>query len=167
MQVYILTLRIDQEAQAFFDQQRKTYFPIERNLLNAHLTLFHHLINYKDLEKVLSSLKVEPFWLIVSALKQLGRGVAYKIDSEELNDIRLKLAKCFWDNLTAQDKQGYRPHITIQNKVEPEVSKILYATLQSDFTPFAIQGLGLDLWEYLGGPWKHVSYFPFQAANRL
>ncbi|WP_208644854.1 2'-5' RNA ligase family protein [Mucilaginibacter kameinonensis] len=39
----ILTLRLDEESQAFFDEMRKRHFPQERNFLKAHLTLFHQL----------------------------------------------------------------------------------------------------------------------------
>ncbi|MCX2475929.1 2'-5' RNA ligase family protein [Pedobacter sp. MC2016-05] len=160
MPVYTLTLRVDQKSQDFFDQQRKAYFPKERNLLDAHLTLFHHLVDYDDIVNFLKSLVVKQFDLEVNSLRFLGNGVAYKIESEELNTLRLKIAQHFWDNLTAQDRQGYRPHITVQNKIKAEVAKELYHTLSEKFVPFTCYGLGLDLWEYLGGPWKHVDYFP-------
>jgi len=42
-QPLILTLKLDEESQAFFDKQRALYFPPERNFLKAHLTLFHQL----------------------------------------------------------------------------------------------------------------------------
>ena len=39
----ILTLRLDPESQARFDALRRAHFPPERNLLGAHVTLFHAL----------------------------------------------------------------------------------------------------------------------------
>jgi len=39
----ILTLTLDEASQAFFDEQRRQYFPPKINYLSAHLTLFHAL----------------------------------------------------------------------------------------------------------------------------
>ena len=39
----IVTALFGAEDQAWFDRQRKAFFPPERNYLAAHLTLFHHL----------------------------------------------------------------------------------------------------------------------------
>ncbi len=39
----ILTLQLDERSFAFFDEQRRRYFPKERNFIPAHLTLFHAL----------------------------------------------------------------------------------------------------------------------------
>ena len=38
--------------------------------------------------------------------------------------------------LTAQDRQGFRAHVTIQNKVTPEVARSTLAALSAVFTPF-------------------------------
>ena len=39
----ILTLQLDERSFAFFGAQRRRYFPLERNFIPAHLTLFHAL----------------------------------------------------------------------------------------------------------------------------
>ncbi|WP_316736878.1 2'-5' RNA ligase family protein [Pedobacter aquatilis] len=162
---YILTLRLDNEAQAFFDAQRLTYFPPERNFLNAHLTLFHKLSEHKDTIQTLDEIKVQSFFLEVSGFKFLGRGVAYQVESDVLNKLHDKLVNRFKAILIPQDKQGFRPHITIQNKVEPDEAKALLEQLQQNFQPFKIKGLGLDLWSYLGGPWAHLKFFPFEELQ--
>ena len=63
--------------------------------------------------------------------------------------------------LTPQDKAGWRPHITIQNKVAPEQARQLQAKLAASWTPFEALGEGLLLWRYLGGPWELVEEFRF------
>ena len=40
----ILTLALDERSFAFFDAQRRLHFPASRNLIPAHVTLFHHLL---------------------------------------------------------------------------------------------------------------------------
>jgi len=161
MPVYILTLRINGEAQAFFDTQRTAYFPKERNFLNAHLTLFHHLEQYDNVAALIEGLKFEPFNLEISSMLFLGRGVAYKIESEQLLVLRSQIASQFWSGLTPQDRQKFQPHITIQNKVDSTTAKALFDELKQNFSPFRCTAIGLDIWEYLNGPWKHKRYFPF------
>jgi hypothetical protein len=64
--------------------------------------------------------------------------------------------------LSPQDRQGYRPHVTIQNKVMPDEARQLYDRLEGEWKPFMGYGEGLMLWYYQGGPWKLVSEFPFR-----
>ena len=40
---YILTAEMDPESYAWLDRLRQQHFPLERNLLPAHLTMFHRL----------------------------------------------------------------------------------------------------------------------------
>lgn len=160
----ILTLRLDSESHEFFTALRKIHFPPERNYLDAHLTLFHHLQDNQHTLEFISSIKHRSFNLEANGMKFLGCGVAYAIESAELQSIRGEIAKKLENDLINQDKQGYRPHITIQNKVSPEMAKRLLHNLQMNFQPITIVGLGLDLWQYLGGPWKHHSYHPFEIS---
>ncbi len=39
----IVTLELEPEAQSFFNEQRRAYFPAHRNYLEAHLTFFYRL----------------------------------------------------------------------------------------------------------------------------
>jgi hypothetical protein len=60
-----------------------------------------------------------------------------------------------------QDRQGFQPHVTVQNKVTPAEAQDLLRALQATFAPFAVQGEGLHLWRYLGGPWRLARTFRF------
>lgn len=157
----ILTVRLDETSQQFFNEMRIKHFPPERNLLDAHLTLFHQLPDTDETLEIITNSNRDFFKMQVTKLFNLGAGVAYKIDSQELELLRQNLKKAFIDQLIPQDQHGFRGHITIQNKTTPDEAKSLIAQLSAQFEPFGITAIGLDLWEYLGGPWKHRSYQPF------
>ena len=161
----ILTLRLADEAQARFDRLRALHFPPERNLVPAHVTLFHHLPG-AGVDTVRAGLEAAcagtaPFAVEATGLRSLGRGVAYELHAPELLRLRAGLARAWADWLTPQDRQGFRPHVTVQNKAAPERARALLAALQAEFTPFAFEAPGLRLWRYLGGPWQAVSEHPF------
>ncbi|MDN3548169.1 2'-5' RNA ligase family protein [Mucilaginibacter aquaedulcis] len=157
----ILTSRLDTVSQAFFNALRLTHFPPERNFLKAHLTLFHQLPDTLATRQYLSAFKFGIFDMSVSGLRYLGAGVAYRIESVELQTLHLEMSRHFQDVLIPQDRQRFQPHITIQNKVTPEASRILLEELTGTFESFTVQATGLDLWEYHGGPWRHSFGYDF------
>ncbi|MGF9756273.1 2'-5' RNA ligase family protein [Microvirga sp. 0TCS3.31] len=167
----ILTLQLDERSFAFFDAQRRRYFPPERNFIPAHLTLFHalpgeQLANIRnDIEAAISD--QQPFTLDVTGLRSLGRGVAYTLESSELGKMRCHLA-LRWNNwLKPQDRQNHNPHVTVQNKVDPTQVRALMEDLSETFEPFQATGAALDLWWYRGGPWEKVQTFHFAAPQPL
>ena len=154
----ILTLRLLPDEQARFQRLRDLHFPPERNLVPAHITLFHHLPG-AELGAVQAALAWHgaaqpPFNVAVTGLRSLGRGVAYTVDAPALLALRAALAAEWRDWLTPQDRQSYRPHLTIQNKATPDAARILLAGMQAGFAPFTAGATGLLLWHYLGGPWQ-------------
>jgi hypothetical protein len=91
----------------------------------------------------------------------LGRGVAYRIDSPGLLAIRARLVEAFAGLLTPQDAGGWRPHVTIQNKVQPNVARLLLQQIERDFRPRDVEIAGLATWWYRGGPWEPLSRHMF------
>ena len=150
---------------AYFDDLRLRHFPPERNQLKAHLTMFHHLapsLKRELKQRLVAETKgVAPLDARIAGLMSLGRGVAFRIESPALEDIRDRLADAFATLLTPQDRAGWRPHVTIQNKVEPAVSKALQADLERDFRPRTVRIVGLATWWYRGGPWEALSRHMF------
>jgi len=150
---------------AWMDGLRRAHFPPERNQLDAHLTLFHHLP--PSLEPELRQRLIQATRgassppATVSALMKLGRGVALRIDSPGLAIIRRDLADAFAGLLTPQDAGGWRAHVTIQNKVEPAGARRLHDRLAAGFAPRPIRIVGIGVWRYRGGPWEAVSRHPF------
>jgi 2'-5' RNA ligase len=168
-QPLILTVQMDDRSQERFDRLRKLHFPPERNYLNAHLTLFHKLPGERETEISADLREVcreqAPLTLAAMGLRFLGRGVAYELSSPQLSALRRELVRCWDPWLGAQDRQGFRPHITVQNKVPPERARALHQELQATFSPFEVEGLGLLLWRYLGGPWEPAGTYLFGSGS--
>ena len=102
-----------------------------------------------------------PFGVRVTGVRFLGRGVALDLAAAELTVLRSSLAETFGPWLTRQDQQWSRPHVTVQNKVDPAVARALHAELTAAFVPETVTAVGLGLWRYLGGPWAAAGVFPF------
>jgi hypothetical protein len=162
---FILTLTLDPVSQAGFDALRSAHFPPSRLLVGAHVTLFHalpndlHVVQAVETEAAL----IAPFPVSVTGLRFLGRGVAFALESARLHGLRTRLQERWTTRLTPQDRQAWRPHVTIQNKVEPAVAKELHAALSAAFVPYTITATGLALWRYRNGPWDSAGLFPFAA----
>lgn len=164
----ILTLALDPVAFGRFDRMRRAHFPPERNLIPAHLTLFHHLPSAEAaaIQSTLADVAAREaaMPLEVEGVRSLGRGVAFNLRSAELARLRGRLAAAWRDWLGPQDRQGFRPHVTVQNKVSNEAARQLHAQLEAAFVPFAVTGTGLLLWRYLGGPWDLMLEAPFAGG---
>ncbi len=161
----ILSLQLDAASQDDFNRLRVQYFPPALNRIAAHVTLFHHLPD-AHLGAIAGELNARPsahapIPIETRGLRNLGRGVAFHLKSPPLITLRNGLAKTWWDWLTPQDRQKYRPHITVQNKVSPELARVTLAELQKHPLPAPALGVGLQLWTYLDGPWQHLQTFPF------
>jgi 2'-5' RNA ligase len=164
----ILTLGFDDATFDRFDGERRRHFPEALNHIPAHATLFHHLPGEEEravIETIAALARPVPApEVAVTGVRFTGRGVAYVLESEPLAQFRARLAKSFEDSLTAQDRQGWRPHVTVQNKVSPERARALHADLQGCFTPFRFTAPGVRLWRYLGGPWEALARIRFGQA---
>ncbi len=159
----ILTLAIDPIAFEYFNTLRQQHFPPARNYLDAHLTLFHALPNEAaiiDVVKATTSLQTTFVFSVVEPVS-IGRGVAFKIVSKELVQLHKNFHNAWHQSLTPQDKQTIWPHITVQNKVTTQQAQTLLAALKKDFTPFEATATGLQLWVYMGGPWRRLHEFGF------
>ncbi len=165
----ILTLRLDADSQDFFTAERVRFFPLALNFLDAHVTLFHHLPRDSSdeiAEKLTAFASVQPtFPVQLTGLRSLGRGVAYSLQSSDLLSLRASLANGWSNWLTAQDRQNFKPHITVQNKVAPAEAHRTLTLLQTSFTPRLIEAIGVDLWRYEGGPWNHLQTFLFAGKK--
>lgn len=163
----ILTLRFDPDSFERFDAERRRHFPAERNFIPAHLTLFHHLDGTQH--AAISAAVAEsaeqqaPFDIAVQSLRFLGQGTAYALESTTLQALRAEFAERWAPTLTRQDQQGFRPHVTIQNKVPAHTARTLFDSLSASFEPFDVRATGLLLWHYEGGPWRKAGEYAFNA----
>ena len=142
---------------------RQRYFPPERNLVPAHLTLFHVLPTTEDICSTLAAIasSTKAFPLTVTGLRSLGRGVAYTLAGAEIDSLHRILSFSFAVYLSPQDQQKFKPHVVIQNKSTAEQAGALHALLQESFQSFTVEAYGLDLWHYQNGPWELARQFDF------
>ena len=161
----IITLKMDEKSQDFFNEKRQEHFPAHINYLNAHITLFHKLPSDEALvtDTLSSFAERKIFSLAVTGVKHIGNGVAYKIESETLQELHKSLQISFKPWLVKQDAHKLWPHVTIQNKVTNYKSELLCKSLSETFEPFNINTLGLQAWHYLNGPWSLQQEFLFSA----
>ena len=161
----IVSALLDPDSFAWLDGLRRAHFPAERNLLDAHLTLFHALPPSleSELRRRLSALtRGRPLAVEASGFVSLGRGVAVRIVSPQLGALRQELAEAFDGMLTPQDAAGWRPHVTIQNKVSATEARDLRALLSATFRPRRVEVVGLAAWWYRGGLWEPLARFAFR-----
>lgn len=162
----IITAEMAPEDHGWLDRLRQTHYPPDRNQLPAHLTMFHALppSAEEEVRSRLAQLSSEPppkAW--IDGLIDLGGGVAFRIQSTDLDRIRRELAENFKGLLSSQDGPGWRPHVTIQNKVPVKQSRALKAALEADFRERPLGITGLALHRYLGGPWEQVRAYRFRG----
>jgi hypothetical protein len=162
----IVTAEMGQPDLGWLEGLRRAHYPPERNRVPAHLTMFHALPPSAELEvrSRLAALATQPRpAATIEGLVDLGGGVAFRIVSPDLDRIRRDLVEELHGLLGGQDAAGWRPHVTIQNKVAPKVARALKVSLERDFRarPLAISGLGL--YRYLNGPWERIAIYAFRG----
>jgi len=162
----IVTAEIGPEDFAWLDRLRRAHYPAERNRLPAHLTMFHALppsVEDEARSRLSHFGDRRPPNATIAGLMDLGGGVAFRIVSADLDRIRDELAHDLRGLLSAQDSAGWRPHVTIQNKVAPKVARGLLAELERNFRPRPLTVSGLGLHRYLEGPWQNLVICPFRG----
>lgn len=162
----IVTAELAAEDLAWLDGLRRRQYPPERNRVPAHLTLFHALPPSAEgeLRTRLAGLASRPAPKArIAGLMDLGGGVAFRVVSDDLDALRDDLSGGLHGLLGAQDSGGWRPHVTIQNKVAPRDSRRLLASLERDFVPRPLRIAGLGLHRYADGPWQSLATYRFRG----
>ncbi len=154
----------------WLDGLRRAHFPPERNVIAAHMTLFHHLpptiLNELEI-RIQEATRAPPPRAMLSGIMSLGRGTAFRVESAALAMIRADLAHVFARMLTPQDAQVWRPHVTVQNKVSAEEARTLQRSLGADFRPRALTLAGLGVWWYRDGPWDFALGYRFGSGQKM
>jgi len=163
----IVTAEFGRDDFAWLNSLRAIHYPAERNRVPAHLTIFHALppSAEQELRSRLAALsKRERPRAQIEGLMDLGGGVAFRTVSDDLDLIRRELSEGLHGLLSAQDSGGWRPHVTIQNKVAPKMARELRSSLERNFIrrPLTISGLGLHA--YREGPWETLATYPFRGS---
>ena len=166
----IMTAAMGASDFAWADRLRRRHFPPERNLVPAHITLFHHLppgLLAETVERIRSVSReyARPHAMLDHVMK-FSSGVAFRILSPELDTIRSDLADQFHGMLTPQDQAPPRLHITVQNKARSDEAKALYEALAKGFEPRPLVIVGLSLYAYRNGPWEPLGSWSFRGRHR-
>jgi hypothetical protein len=88
----ILRAVLDAPVRQRLDALRRVHFPPERNHLDAHITLFHHLPGAQEdavADPVARAARRAPPAVDVAGVRSLGRGVAVVLASPELAALRV------------------------------------------------------------------------------
>ena len=162
----IVTAELADADLAWLDRLRRHHYPAERNRLPAHLTMFRALppsLEGEARHRLARAARTKAPRSAVAGIMDLGGGVAFRIVSDDLDRIRDDLAEGFHGMLGAQDQGGWRPHVTIQNKVANHEARQLLEALKVGFQPRPLSIRGLGLHRYLGGPWETLQVWPFRT----
>jgi 2'-5' RNA ligase len=163
---FVLTAELDGESFARLNELRHRYYAPERNRVPAHITLFHQLPaeHGREVKALLTQVSTgQPvIEIAVAEVKSIGTGVAVFLRSPQLSALRDALAREWWPWLTKQDQGGFRPHVTIQNKVAPAVARETQRAVAATLHLPRLRGVGLHLWRYRGGPWEDIRLFRFR-----
>ncbi|WP_432513541.1 2'-5' RNA ligase family protein [Kineococcus sp. SYSU DK001] len=162
----IVSAVVDEPVQEAWDALRRRYFPPERNQLAAHLTVFHALPGDAAGE-VCDAVRdacrhPAPHGEVVS-VRSLGRGAALVVECPGLGAARTRIARALAGRLTRQDEQGFRPHVTVQNFVDPATARATVAELTAGFAPRGFTVRELAVFRYRGGPWEPFAQFAFET----
>jgi hypothetical protein len=162
----IVTADFAADDYAWLEGLRRAHYPADRNRVPVHLTMFQGLppsaIEEVKHQLALHSAEAPPR-ATIAGLMILSGGVAYRVVSDELDAIREAVAAHFHGLLCGPDAAGWRPHITIQNKVPPKQARALLAELERDFRPRPLGIAGLSVHRYRGGPWETLYTYKFRG----
>lgn len=166
----VVTAELPAALQSRAEALRRAHYPVDRNLVPAHVTLLRALPPFVEDEAraLLASLAAElpPPPAQITGLMDLGSGTALAIESSALMDVRAMIAEHFHGMLTLQDEGVPRLHTTVQNKVPRADAKAVQAALAPTVQPERFAFAALALHRYLGGPWESVGRWPFRGRTR-
>lgn len=165
---FVVTLGFDPETFGRLDALRRRFFPPERNVVPAHLSLFHHLPPGEG-AAIARSLDAAashgPIPLAFPGLKRLGGGMAVTVEAPGLKALHGRLSAAFGPWLTPQDRQPLRPHVTLMNKADKAAAALAFESLRASWERWAGTGTDLLLWSYRGGPWAFVAAYPLRGDS--
>ncbi|HEY0113685.1 MAG TPA: 2'-5' RNA ligase family protein [Allosphingosinicella sp.] len=162
----IVTALFGDGDNGWLQELRRAHYPPELNRVPAHLTLFRQLPPSVEQElngRLAAYAAAPPPRAQIASVMDLGAGTALRVLSEELEDIRYDLMLALKGLLTPQDSGAWRPHITIQNKVDPRDARRLQSQLKGRFDGRPLSIKDLAVWRYLDGPWEPVRSHTFRG----
>ncbi|KAI1760773.1 hypothetical protein GGR53DRAFT_508471 [Hypoxylon sp. FL1150] len=172
---YVLSLQTDPKHHQTMCALRERYFPPALLRVAAHISLFRALP-----ESALPSLRTDiaavagrttTFGIrAVGPPIRMGRGGVgvSVVGLEPAEGIVKELQQKWHDVLSRQDHGAFRGHYTLMNKVDdPEKVEKCFEEVRQELEPHGVPGtaLGLSLWRYDKGWWRHEHDYAFSGAG--
>ena len=101
---------------------------------------------------------------IWASLITFGSGFALEPEAPGLAPLHRRLADAFAPWLTPQDRQPFRPHVTLMNKADRLAARLGLSCFRDEFEPWSATGTSLRLWAYQGGPWEPLARYPLSGS---
>jgi 2'-5' RNA ligase superfamily len=151
----IITLKMDDASQTFFNEKRKLHYPAYANFVDAHITLFHKLPSDKNIvyETLQQLCNTKIFDMQVVGIKNIENFVAYDIASATLQNIHAQMQTVFANMLNEKDREILWPHVTVHNKATVYKAFKTHQKLLENFEPFNITAIGFSSWFYAKKQW--------------
>lgn len=164
----ILTLRLDADAMARLERERRAFFPVHRNVIPAHVTLFQRLPGARLDHVAAGCAAVARAWrpmpVRATGVEAFRQGGAIALEVPGFERLRAALAR-EWDvDLEDQDRGRRRPHATVMNRARKEAVAVALEMLRARFAPWEGRAEGVDLWHYRGGPWEPAGAWAFAGS---
>jgi 2'-5' RNA ligase superfamily len=163
----IITLKIDDVSQAYFNEKRKQHYPAYANFVDAHITLFHKLPSDKNIvyDTLQQLCNTKAFDIQVEGIKSIDNFVAYEISSSTLQAMHVAMQAIFANMLNEKDREILWPHITVHNKATVFKALKTHEKLLVDFSPFNITAIGFTTWLYAKKEWIKEDDYLFETSN--
>jgi 2'-5' RNA ligase len=164
----LITAELPADVLAWADALRQAHYPPERNRLRAHVTLFHALppSAEDEIRRLLAELAAaSPPEAQTGKIMDFGRGTAIAIDCAVMIALHGEIAARLHGLLTKQDATPLRLHVTVQNKVTPQVAKALQVELARTLTPRSFRFKGFGLYGWHDGLWNPKREFTFRGSG--
>ncbi|KAK2604333.1 hypothetical protein N8I77_007274 [Diaporthe amygdali] len=171
--VYVLTLTTTPSLSEPLNALREAHFPAHLNRTPAHLTLFHALPG-SEMPRITAALEElcgaqRPLRLATGRAFRMRRGVGIGVADggprAAAQQLHGALQGRWWDVLSEQDRSGWRPHWTVQNKAADEAAvDAAMGEVRSGFRGAEGVATGCALWRYeKGGRWTFERGFDFDG----
>ena len=162
---YILALHTDPEHHARVTALRTRFFPPKLNKLDAHIALFRALpgSQLSDIErKIVELAQIQHAFPIVTGKPfMMAHGVGLSVQAPQSMHIYKEL-KGKWEGFLSKQDKSFKPHYTVQNKVEKGVPEKTMEAIGKEWQGSSGEADGLTLWRYDRGYWTHMRDFMFR-----
>ncbi|KAL8991354.1 MAG: hypothetical protein Q9169_007889 [Polycauliona sp. 2 TL-2023] len=169
---YILALHTDPAHHKTVTALRTKHFPVKINKLTAHVSLFRALPG-SQLPAIEAAIKKlvqhqDPFQISTGEPFLMPYGVGLAVHAGAAASI-YQILKEQWTGFLSKQDQSFRPHYTIQNKVERSTAQRTVEDIHSG--PGRFEGstgtvTGLSLFLYDRGYWTLKQTYPFSMETR-